>query len=125
MARSPPLDFARYALGARPGAASRSSLQHEIRGGGRPLLGDLGAGPRLRRHRRVHGQSDWFLRIFEDVVTLIVNNYVEEVQVDKVMKGAMHGLAEGLDPDSAYLNVGQVKPSRRRTWSGRGRRASS
>jgi carboxyl-terminal processing protease len=49
------------------------------------------------------------LRIFEDVVTLIVNNYVEEVQVDKVMHGAMHGLADGLDPDSAYLDVGQVK----------------
>ena len=49
------------------------------------------------------------LRIFEDVVTLIVNNYVEEVQVDKVMHGAMHGLADGLDPDSAYLDVGQMK----------------
>ena len=49
------------------------------------------------------------LRIFEDVVTLIVNNYVEEVQVDKVMRGAMHGLADGLDPDSAYLDVNQVK----------------
>lgn len=50
-----------------------------------------------------------YLRIFEDVVTLIVNNYVEEVQVDKVMRGAMHGLADGLDPDSAYLDAGQVK----------------
>lgn len=50
-----------------------------------------------------------FLRIFEDVVTLIVNNYVEEVQVDKVMQGAMHGLADGLDPDSAYLDAAQVK----------------
>lgn len=49
------------------------------------------------------------LRIFEDVVTLIVNNYVEQVQVDKVMRGAMHGLADGLDPDSAYLDVNQVK----------------
>jgi carboxyl-terminal processing protease len=49
------------------------------------------------------------LRIFEDVVTLIVNSYVEEVQVDKVMRGAMHGLADGLDPDSAYLDANQVK----------------
>ena len=40
-----------------------------------------------------------YLRIFEDVVTLIVNNYVEEMNVDKVMHGAMHGLADGLDPD--------------------------
>ena len=50
-----------------------------------------------------------FLRIFEDVVSLIVNNYVEEVNVDKVMHGAMHGLADGLDPDSAYLDSAQVK----------------
>jgi carboxyl-terminal processing protease len=50
-----------------------------------------------------------FLRIFEDVVTLIVNNYVEEVQVDKVMQGAMKGLADGLDPDTSYLDANQVK----------------
>jgi carboxyl-terminal processing protease len=54
-------------------------------------------------------ESYQFLRIFEDVVTLIVNNYVEEVQADKIMRGAMHGLADGLDPDSAYLDVNQVK----------------
>jgi carboxyl-terminal processing protease len=50
-----------------------------------------------------------YLRIFEDVVSLILNNYVEAVDVDKVMHGAMHGLADGLDPDSAYLDVNQVK----------------
>ena len=50
-----------------------------------------------------------YLRSFEDVVSLILNNYVEEVNVDKVMHGAMHGLADGLDPDSAYLDAGQVK----------------
>jgi carboxyl-terminal processing protease len=43
------------------------------------------------------------LRIFEDVVQLILGNYVEVVDVDKVMNGAMRGLAEGLDADSAYL----------------------
>ena len=53
-----------------------------------------------------------YLRIFEDVVTLIINNYVEEVNVDKVMHGAMHGLADGLDPDSAYLDVNQVEGAR-------------
>ena len=50
-----------------------------------------------------------YLRIFEDVVSLILNNYVEQVNVDKVMHGAMHGLADGLDPDSAYLDMQQVK----------------
>jgi carboxyl-terminal processing protease len=49
------------------------------------------------------------LRIFEDVVSLITNNYVEEVDLDKVMQGAMRGLAEGLDADSAFLLPDQVK----------------
>ncbi|MBI1874304.1 MAG: PDZ domain-containing protein [Acidobacteria bacterium] len=49
------------------------------------------------------------LRVFEDVVQLILNNYVEPVEPDRVMKGAMRGLAEGLDPDSAYLTAAQVK----------------
>ncbi len=50
-----------------------------------------------------------YLRSFEDVVSLILNNYVEDVNVDKVMQGAMHGLADGLDPDSAFLDAAQVK----------------
>lgn len=49
------------------------------------------------------------LRIFENVVSLINGNYVEKVDVDKVMGGAMHGLADSLDPDSAYLTPDQVK----------------
>jgi carboxyl-terminal processing protease len=40
---------------------------------------------------------------------LIVNNYVEDVKVDRVMDGAMRGLADGLDPDSAYLDAKLVK----------------
>ena len=31
------------------------------------------------------------------------------MDVDKVMHGAMHGLADGLDPDSAYLDAQQMK----------------
>ncbi len=50
-----------------------------------------------------------YLRTFEDVVSLIANNYVEDVNIDKVMHGAMHGLADGLDADSAYLDPAQVK----------------
>jgi len=49
------------------------------------------------------------LRVFDDVVSLIVNNYVEDVKVDRVMDGAMRGLADGLDPDSAYLDQKLVK----------------
>jgi len=49
------------------------------------------------------------LRVFQDVVSLITNNYVEEPDIDKVMRGALRGLAEGLDPDSAYLTAQQVR----------------
>src|SRR5688572_5930384 len=60
---------------------------------------------------RVTAREDTYqhLRIFDDVVNLISSNYVEKADVDKVMKGAMHGLADTLDPDSAYLSPTQVK----------------
>jgi carboxyl-terminal processing protease len=48
------------------------------------------------------------LRVFQDVLRLVISNYVEEVKVDRAMEGAMKGLAEGLDPDSAYLTPQQV-----------------
>ena len=51
------------------------------------------------------------LRIFQDVVSLVVDNYVEEVDVRQAMRGAMRGLADGLDPDSAYLTE-QEQPDR-------------
>ena len=43
------------------------------------------------------------LRIFQDVISLVLTNYVEPVDVSRAMRGAMKGLADGLDPDSAYL----------------------
>jgi carboxyl-terminal processing protease len=49
------------------------------------------------------------LRVFEDVVSLVLNNYVEPVDVKKAMKGAMNGLADGLDADSAFLPADIVK----------------
>ncbi len=48
------------------------------------------------------------LRVFDDVVSLIFGSYVEEPKPDTVLEGAMLGLAEGLDPDSSYLDARQV-----------------
>ena len=48
------------------------------------------------------------LRVFEDVISLIMSSYVEEVQVDEVMEGALRGLADGLDGDSAYLTPAEA-----------------
>ena len=49
------------------------------------------------------------LRIFEDVVSLISSNYVEEVDLEDVMQGALRGLAGGLDSDSAFLSADDVR----------------
>lgn len=49
------------------------------------------------------------LRVFQDVISLVVNNYVEPVDVRHAMRGAMRGLADGLDPDSAYLTPDLAK----------------
>ena len=59
----------------------------------------------------VLAQNDTYshLQVFQDVVSLIMSNYVEQPDVDKVMRGAMRGLAEGLDPDSAYLTPQEVR----------------
>lgn len=54
-------------------------------------------------------QSFLHLRVFEDVVSLVMNNYVGEVKTDRVMDGAMRGLADGLDPDSSYLSPSLVR----------------
>jgi len=40
---------------------------------------------------------------------MIANYYVEDADMDKVMLGAMKGLADSLDPDSAYLTASEVK----------------
>jgi carboxyl-terminal processing protease len=49
------------------------------------------------------------LRVFSDVVSLVMRNYVEAVNSDRVMAGAMRGLAESLDADSAYLTQEDLK----------------
>lgn len=60
------------------------------------------------------------LRVFEDVVSLISGAYVEDVDIDKVMEGAMRGLAESLDPSSAYLSQAEVALIERNTPLGDG-----
>ena len=45
-----------------------------------------------------------YLSVFQDVVTLIMNNYVDPVQMDSVLEGGIRGMMDALDPDSAYLS---------------------
>jgi len=49
------------------------------------------------------------LRVFDDVVTHVVNNYVEEVDLKQAMRGAMRGMADALDADSAFLTPDLVR----------------
>jgi len=49
------------------------------------------------------------LAVFDDVFSLTTSNYVEPVDVDKLMHGAMQGLADSLDADSAFLTAEQTK----------------
>ena len=60
---------------------------------------------------RVVAQEDAYrhLRIFEEVVSLVTSNYVEQVDADLIMQGALWGLAEGLDPESSYLTADEVR----------------
>ena len=49
------------------------------------------------------------LKVFQDVVSLIMSNYVEQPNLDSVMRGAMRGLADNLDSDSAFLTAPMVR----------------
>ena len=49
------------------------------------------------------------IRIFESVLQHIQNDYVDDPDLEKVRYGALRGLADGLDPYSAYLTAAQVK----------------
>jgi carboxyl-terminal processing protease len=74
-----------------------------------PVLAFVLVGGLMGKETFSRDQEYQHLRVFQDVVQLVMTNYVEDVKVDKVMEGAMRGLADGLDPDSAYLNPKQAK----------------
>ena len=67
--------------------------------------GSLGAGATTTLPQQHVSQ----LGVFQDVVGFILRAYVEEVNIDKVMDGAMRGLADGLDPSSTFLTAEEVR----------------
>jgi carboxyl-terminal processing protease len=74
-----------------------------------PVLAFAIIGGLLGKTWAAHSESYPQLRVFGDVVSLISSNYVEEADMARVMRGAMRGLAEGLDPDSAYLAAEEAR----------------
>lgn len=74
-----------------------------------PVLAFVVVGGLVGQERGSGESSFRHLRVFQDVVNLVMSNYVEEVGVERAMGGAMRGLADGLDPDSSYLEPKQVR----------------
>jgi carboxyl-terminal processing protease len=48
-----------------------------------------------------------YLSVFQDVVTHVMNFYVEPPEMDHVMDGAIRGMMDALDPDSCYLTAAE------------------
>ena len=47
--------------------------------------------------------------VFEDVLSLVLNAYVEPANMERVLDGALRGLTDTLDPSSAYLQPDEVR----------------
>ena len=69
------------------------------------MIGGLMGAPRAA----VQQGANPHLRVFEDVIQLVMAAYVEPVDADRVMDGAMKGLTESLDTSSAFLQPDEVK----------------
>lgn len=60
-------------------------------------------------NRVASGQQSYQpLKVFGEVVELVRGNYVERVDPERAMQGALRGLTEGLDADSAWLPAAQA-----------------
>ncbi len=59
---------------------------------------------------RVLGDTSYGqLSIFNEVVRLVLDSYVEPVNLDRAMAGARLGMSDALDGDSAYLDPEEFK----------------
>jgi carboxyl-terminal processing protease len=66
------------------------------------LIGYIAVGSLLAR---VMGDTSYGqLAIFNEVVRMVIDSYVEPVNVDRAMAGARLGMADALDGDSSYLD---------------------
>jgi carboxyl-terminal processing protease len=49
-----------------------------------------------------------YLTIFSNVLHLVDQNYVEDVDFNKVMDSALHGMVENLDPESFFIKGSEI-----------------
>ena len=71
------------------------------------LIGYIAVGSLLGR--ALGDTSYGQLAIFNEVVRLVLDAYVEPVNLDRAMAGARLGMADALDGDSSYLDAEQYK----------------
>jgi carboxyl-terminal processing protease len=62
----------------------------------------------LGRSMAVEGTYS-FLKLFNEVLYLVRNNYVEPVKDETLMEGAYRGMLESLDPESEYLTAHEAQ----------------
>jgi carboxyl-terminal processing protease len=71
------------------------------------LIGYIAVGSVLGR---VLGDTSYGqLAVFNEVVRLVLDAYVEPVNIDRAMAGARQGMSDALDGDSAYLDADELK----------------
>ncbi len=54
-----------------------------------------------------------YLKLFNEALYLIVNNYVQPVRLESLMEGAYRGMLEALDPDNEYLTPAEYQRANR------------
>jgi len=59
-----------------------------------------------------------YLKLFNEVLFLVRNNYVEPVKEDSLMEGAYRGMLESLDPQSEYLTASEAQRAIKDTRNG-------
>jgi carboxyl-terminal processing protease len=59
-----------------------------------------------------------FLKLFNEVLFLVRNNYVESVKDETLMEGAYRGMLESLDPESEYLTANEAQRAAAESRSG-------
>jgi carboxyl-terminal processing protease len=65
----------------------------------------------ISRSSQVVARSSQYgqVQVFDEVLSHIIRDYVDQPDLEKVRIGSLRGLADGLDPYSAYLTPEQVK----------------
>ncbi len=74
-----------------------------------PIVAFVTVGGLLGAQRRQAAADFPHQAVFEDVLSLVMNAYVEPVDMEKVLEGAMRGLADTLDTSSAFLLPDDVR----------------